>query len=101
MAIIALLLFLLPCQAQQTQEQLASHYFSNGDFAQAAELYEDLYKRAPNKFYYQMLYRSYVELKQFKDAERLVERRIKQYPKDLYVSVDLGQVCHHGCMEIG
>ena len=92
MAIIALLLFLLPCQAQQTQEQLASHYFSNGDFAQAAELYEDLYKRAPNKFYYQMLYRSYVELKQFKDAERLVERRIKQYPKDLYVSVDLGQV---------
>ena len=92
MAIIALLFFLLPCQAQQTQEQLASHYFSNGDFAQAAELYEDLYKRAPNKFYYQMLYRSYVELKQFKDAERLVERRIKQYPKDLYVSVDLGQV---------
>lgn len=78
--------------AQQSQEQLASHYYSNGDFAQAAELYETLYQRAPNKFYYQMLYRSYLELEQYKDAARLVERRIKQYPQDLYLYVDQGMV---------
>lgn len=80
----------LCCPAQQSQEQLASHYYSNGEFEQAAELYETLYKRAPNKFYYQMLYRSYVELERYKDAERLVERHIKQNPKDLYLYVDLG-----------
>ena len=77
--IVATVLCLLLCllslpsaHAQQTQEQLASHYYSSGEFAQAAEIYEDLYKKYPNKFYYQMLYRSYLELQQYRDAERLV-----------------------------
>lgn len=90
---VCLMLFLsmwLCCPAQQSQEQLASHYYSNGEFEQAAELYETLYKRAPNKYYYQMLYRSYVELQQYKEAEKLVERHIKQNPKELYLYVDLG-----------
>ena len=68
---VFLLLGQLPCYAQESQEQLASHYYSVGEYAQAAELYETLYQRAPNKFYYQMLYRSYLELEQYKDAERL------------------------------
>ena len=55
-------------------------------------MYEALYQRAPNKFYYQMLYRSYLELEQYKDAERLVERRIRQYPNELYLYVDHGRV---------
>lgn len=82
----------LPCRAQQTQEQLAQHYYTNGDFAQAAELYEAMYKRAPNKFYYQMLFRSYIELEQYKDAEHLAERRLKQYAKELDLYVDMGRV---------
>ena len=86
------LAMMVPCRAQQTQEQLASHYYSTGQFEQAAECYEALYSRAPNKFYYQMLLRSYLELKQYRDAERLVEKRIKQNPKDLYLQVDLGKV---------
>ena len=80
------------CHAQQTQEQMASHYYSSGQFEQAAECYEALYSRAPNKFYYQMLYRSYIELKQYKDAEHLVERRLKKNPSELYLYVDLGRV---------
>lgn len=55
-------------------------------------MYEALYQRAPNKFYYQMLYRSYLELEQYKDAERLAERRIRQYPNELYLYVDHGRV---------
>ena len=82
----------LPCRAQQTQEQLAQHYYTNGDFAQAAELYEAMYKRAPNKFYYQMLFRSYIELEQYKDAEHLAEHRLKQYAKELDLYVDMGRV---------
>lgn len=93
--VVCLALFLLSafcCGAQQTQEQLASHYYSNGEFEQAAELYEALYKQYPNKFYYQMLYRSYVELELYKDAERLTERHLKQNPKELYLYVDLGTI---------
>lgn len=81
-----------PCQAQQTQEQLASHYYSSGQYEQAAELYENLYDRAPNKYYYQMLFHSYLELEQYKDAERLAERRSRQYPKELDLYVNMGNV---------
>ncbi len=84
---LILLLWTATGQAQQTQEQLAAHYYANGEFAQAAELYEGMYKKAPNKFYYQMLLRSYMELEQWKDAERLAERRLRQYPKELNVYV--------------
>ena len=93
---IGLLLFLslwaAASHAQQTQEQLAAHYYANGEFSQAAELYEGMYKRAPNKYYYQMLFRSYMELKQWKDAERLAERRLRQFPKELDLYVDMGRI---------
>ena len=79
-------------QAQQSQEQLASHYYSSGQYAQAAELYEDLFQRYPNKFYYRMLYLSYLELEQYRDAERLTEKRLKQAPNELFVYVDQGMV---------
>ena len=78
--------------AQESQEQLASHYYTSGEYAQAAEMYEELYRRAPNKFYYQMLFRSYLELEQYRDAERLAERRLKQYPNELDLYVDQGKI---------
>ena len=84
--------FLLSCSAQQSQEQIAAHYFSSGQYEQAAECYETLYTRTPNQFYYQMLFRSYLELENFKEAEKLVERRIKKNPSNLYLFVDLGQI---------
>lgn len=87
-----LLAFIQAVTAQQSQEQLASYYFSQGDFEQAAELFEKQYQRFPNKYYYQMLYRSYVELEQYKDAQRLIERRMKKYPQELYLYVDLGSL---------
>lgn len=90
-----LLLWLLligGAQAQQTREQLASHYYNQGEYAQAAELYEPLYEKTFNKFYYQMLYRCYMELKESKRAERLVEQRLRQFPRDIYLYVDLGSI---------
>ena len=78
--------------AQQTSEQLAAYYFDHGEFAQAAQLYESLYKQTTNKYYYQRLLTTYMELEQYKDALRLVERRQKSYPKDLCLLVDEGVV---------
>ena len=91
--LIVFLLALLasPCLlAQQTQEQMASYYFSQGAYEQAVELYESLYKSAANKFNYQMLLRSYTELGEYKKAESLINKRIKQYSADLTLRVDLG-----------
>ncbi len=78
--------------AQQTNEQLAAYYFDHGEFAQASQLYESLYKQTSNKYYYQRLLATYMELGEYKDALRLVERRQKAYPKELTLWVDEGVV---------
>lgn len=84
--------------AQQDNEQMASYYYQNHEYDKAVELYEPLYQRTQNKFHYQMLYESYVALERYNDAEKLVERRLRQQPKDLYLYVDLGEL-HLMCNE--
>lgn len=78
--------------AQQNDEQMASYYYQNGEYDKAVELYEPLYARTQNVYYYQMLLNAYGQLEHTKDAERLVERRIKKYPKELALYVDLGEL---------
>ncbi len=78
--------------AQQTNEQLAAYYFDHGEFAQAAQLYEGLYRQTTNKYYYQRLLTTYLELGEYKNASRLVERRQKSNPKELNLYVDEGRV---------
>ncbi len=76
--------------AQQNTEQMASYYYQNQEYDKAIELYETLYKSTSNKFYYQMLLQSYVALQCYKEAESLVQKRLKQKPKELELYVDLG-----------
>ncbi len=78
--------------AQQSDEQLAAYYYDHGEYAQAAQLYEGLYKRGSSKFHYQRLLATYLAMEQYKDAHRLVERRQKSNPRDLYLLVDEGTV---------
>ena len=91
---IVALLGLMPLAGygQQSKEQLAQYYFNNGEFRQAIEVAEPLYKKTANKYYYQMLYRSYVALEDYKEAERLVDSRMRKNPNELYLYVDLGKL---------
>jgi len=90
--IIWCMAFTVTATAQQTNEQLAAYYYDHGEFEQAAQLYEGLYKQTSNKYYYQRLLTTYMELGEYKSATRLVERRQKSNPKDLYLLVDEGKV---------
>ena len=78
--------------AQQSDEQLAAYYYDHGEYAQAAQLYEGLYKRGTNKYYYQRLLSTYLNLEQYKEAMQLVERRQKRFPQELNLLVDEGTV---------
>lgn len=78
--------------AQQGNEQMASYYYQHQEYDKAIELYEDLYKRTKNVFYYQMLYQSYVATQRYKDAEQLTQKRIKQNDGELQLYVDLGEL---------
>ena len=73
-------------------EQLAAGYFMTGQYEEASELYEQLYNKTANPAYYQSLLKTYLELGEYKKAERLIEKRLKQNPKDLTLHVDLGRV---------
>lgn len=75
-----------------TDEQLAVHYFQNGEYGKAAIYYEKLYNKKPNNFYYNYYLKSLVQLENYKSAEKLVKRQIKKYPGTLNYLVDLGNV---------
>ena len=90
--LLCALLHSLPAAAQQTQEQMAAYYFDNGEYEQAAQLYESLYDRTTNRFYYQRLYNTRLKLGEYKEAMRLVEKRQKRYPKELTLHVDEGNI---------
>ncbi len=72
-----------------TDEQLAAQYFQQGDFERAILYYEKLYKRQPSPYYYEQLFKSYVGMKRYEDAEDLVKSQQKRDDDPRYF-VDLG-----------
>jgi len=73
-----------------TTEQLAAQYFQNGEFDKAAELYEDLYYKNPTAFFYNNLFQSFIKSKNFTKAEKLLRKRLKQFPNESRLNVELG-----------
>jgi len=75
-----------------TDEQLALQFYQNREFDKALDYYEKLYnKKSPQEFYTPYL-NCLLELKEFKKAEKIVKKQIKQEPLDLTYNVDLGIV---------
>lgn len=72
-----------------TDEELANQYFSNKEFDKAAVYFEKLLDKYPSQPYYLKLLDCYVELKEFKNAEKLIKRQQKQNPYELGYQVDL------------
>lgn len=90
---ILILGFNFIAHSQKTvNEQLAAQYFQNGEFEKAAELYEQLYDDNPNPYFYNNLIQTLISVKDFKKAEKIIKKRIKQNPSDLRLSVDLGYI---------
>ncbi|MCE3278416.1 MAG: hypothetical protein K0S44_607 [Bacteroidetes bacterium] len=75
-----------------TDEQLAQQFYQNKEFDKALEYYEKLYnKKSPDQFYTPYL-NCLLELKEFKKAEKIVRKQIKNHPESLNLYVDLGMV---------
>jgi len=78
--------------AQGSDQQLATHYFQAGDYEKAVMYYEKLYKTNGSKSNYVYYLKCMIELQDFKIAEKVVKKEIKNAPGDLSLRVDLGQV---------
>lgn len=91
--IISLLMLLFggSLTAQTTDEKLAAYYLNSGDFEKALMYYEQMFDENPNRANYDGLRTCYIKMENFRDAEKLVKRRLKKYHSNIYY-IDLGSI---------
>ena len=76
--------------AQNKDEQLASQFFSNGEYDKAAALYEKLLNKNLNSLYlYDNLIQSLMKLKRLDDAEN-ISKKMYRKTNSAYFLVDIG-----------
>lgn len=79
-------------QNKGVEMELAEQFFSQGEFEKAVEIYEEIYKNTYSDHLYGRLLSSYIKLDQYKDAEKLIRKNIKNLPLRQDLKVDLGYV---------
>lgn len=75
-----------------TDEQLAAHYYRDGDFDKAVIYYERLYNARPSDDLYNYYFNCLLALEEWKEAERLAEKQSKMHPALYKYRVDIGKV---------
>ncbi len=94
--IIATLALFIGCaqlaSAQTSDSQLAQYYYQNGEFDKAVMYYEKLFQEEPSEVNYSYLLNSYIELEDYKSAEKLIKQQLRSTRNDVRYLVDLGQL---------
>lgn len=78
--------------AQTSDSQLAQYYYQNGEFDKAVMYYEKLFDEEPSEVNYSYLLNSYIELEDYKSAEKLIKQQLRSTRNDVRYLVDLGQL---------
>lgn len=71
-------------------EQLAVQYYQGGEFDKALVYYEKLFSKKQSELYYTYYVDCLIHTKDYKKAEKIIRRQIKNFPYDLSYRVDLG-----------
>ncbi len=81
----------LSLSAQNNEEKLAAQYMAEKSYSKAADIYEELAKKQPESvYYYENLFQCYLLMKDFKAAEKLVDKRIRKFETNYGYIVDKG-----------
>lgn len=94
-AVISLLITLLSVLAlaqPSPDEQLAAQYYNSGEFDKAVIIYEKLYNQKPSPFYYGYYLNCLIQLKDYKEAEKLARQQAKAQPIVPNYKVDIGYI---------
>ncbi len=86
----ALLPFQQDAAKPGNEEQMAIQFYQNQEYGKASELFEQLYDQRPSVYYYQYLIFSWVEIKEYGKAERLIKKCQRAEPNSARYIVDLG-----------
>lgn len=96
--VIFLSLFLLSQKATQAQSDvqttfsLARQAKNNGEFEKAISYYEEIYSKTNNEGYYRELIELYAQVGDFRSAEKMVKKRLRNFSNRLQYQVDLGHI---------
>ncbi len=75
-------------QNPDSREQLAMKYFRDKQYDKAAEIYIQLYNSKRSNYFYNYLYRCYMELSQYDNAEKIAKQQRKRSPNSYRFIVD-------------
>ncbi len=75
----------------ETDQQLAQHYYSNGDFEKAKIYYVKIYEKDPSKFNFNRYYDCLNQTGDIKEAEKLLKKQGSLNKYDIEYKVLLGQ----------
>lgn len=77
--------------AQGTDQQLAEHYYSKGEFDKAVSYYAKLYEREPNKFFVKRYVECLTATGENKEAEKVLKREASRNKDDLEYQILLAK----------
>jgi len=77
---------------QASDEQLAAHYYQEGDFEKAQLYYERLYNTSGSANHYDYFLTCLIELENYKEAEKLIKKQMRREPINMVYYVDMGQL---------
>lgn len=82
---------LLSFSQGETDQQLAQHYYSNGDFEKAKLYYVKIFDKDPSKFNFNRYYECLIQTGDKKEAEKILKKQSAANKYDLEYKVLLGQ----------
>ena len=78
--------------SQTTDEELAYYYYNNEEYDKAKLYLERVYDVNPSKQNFDYYLATLLELKEYKDAEKISKKQVKRYPKNVFYKVQLGSI---------
>lgn len=77
---------------KKTKQKLATEFYVAGEYEKSAQLFEELYEENSSDYFYRYLLYCYVQLEDFRKAERLVKKAKKDSGKAYKEFSDLGYI---------
>lgn len=76
----------------KSEEQLAINYYRNRQFDKAAELFKPLFDTKRSQYLYMYYFNCLIEIKDFKEAEKVVKKQRRAYPDNFRYLIDQAYV---------
>jgi tetratricopeptide (TPR) repeat protein len=86
---------LQPPQPQVTEDQLAFKFYQQRDFTKALPLFQNLYETKGGNYFYTYYLQCLMELRNYKDAIKLVKKESRKSNDPMRIKVDLGYVYNY------